>query len=453
LALLLSPLWGEPLPAQTPNAPAAAPAVTAPSALTNRFTFRSGERVVLLGDTFLEREQGHGDIEFLLTTHYPDRDVTFRNLGRQGLAAGGAGGVPDPLDTDLERLKAQVAAFRPTVAVVGCGLEAAAAGEAGVARFTTNVQRLLDATQDAAGRTNPLRWIILSPMAREQLPPPAPDPAEQNAKRALYARTLNDLADRRQALFVPVFDLTGGTNQPRSDLPLSEDNLRLTAYGYRRVAECVGWGLGWDPHNWRFGVLKDGNFRQGGYGVDVRDLSRQEDRMRAVMHEEFLVWPPLPTKAGQAQPWLATPACRIQVVGLKPGQYDLKVDGQTVRTLPSGEIGRGLQFAEGPQFAQAEELRQAIVRKNALVFRRWRPGDPAYETIFPKDVLANTPQEAGKLDALVRAEEEKIARLRKPKPRAVELVWVAPPSTNAPTIILQQVPPAAGTNVLPAARP
>ena len=51
---------------------------------TNAFDLRDGDRVVLVGDTLIEREQSHGHIEFLFTTQFPDRQVTFRNLGWSG---------------------------------------------------------------------------------------------------------------------------------------------------------------------------------------------------------------------------------------------------------------------------------------------------------------------------------------------------------------------------------
>ena len=48
---------------------------------TNAFELREGDRVVLLGDTFIEREQRHGFIEHMLVSHFPGRRITFRNLG------------------------------------------------------------------------------------------------------------------------------------------------------------------------------------------------------------------------------------------------------------------------------------------------------------------------------------------------------------------------------------
>ena len=45
------------------------------------FELRDGDRVVWLGGTFVERAQQYGYIELALTTRWPDRNVTFRNLG------------------------------------------------------------------------------------------------------------------------------------------------------------------------------------------------------------------------------------------------------------------------------------------------------------------------------------------------------------------------------------
>ena len=53
--------------------------LAAPAQNTNTFELRDGDRVVLLGDTFIEREQRYGFIEHMLTTHFPDRHITFRN--------------------------------------------------------------------------------------------------------------------------------------------------------------------------------------------------------------------------------------------------------------------------------------------------------------------------------------------------------------------------------------
>src|ERR1041384_2407567 len=55
--------------------------ITSTNAAPAPFELKDGDRVVFLGDTFIEREQYYGWIELMLTTRFSDRNVTFRNLG------------------------------------------------------------------------------------------------------------------------------------------------------------------------------------------------------------------------------------------------------------------------------------------------------------------------------------------------------------------------------------
>ena len=84
------------------------------------FELLNGDRIVLLGDTLIEREQSYGHLEFLLTVHYPDRNITFRNLGWSAdtpLGVSRAGF--DPPEKGFDRLKEQLEAYKPTVAILG----------------------------------------------------------------------------------------------------------------------------------------------------------------------------------------------------------------------------------------------------------------------------------------------------------------------------------------------
>src|ERR1051325_2461293 len=93
------------------------------------FELKDGDHVVFLGDTFIEREQYYGWIELMLTTRFPDRDLTFRNLGwsadtpagdsRFGLSLLQAG--KEPPDEGWKQLVRQLEDARPTVVFVGYG--------------------------------------------------------------------------------------------------------------------------------------------------------------------------------------------------------------------------------------------------------------------------------------------------------------------------------------------
>jgi len=74
------------------------------SITASAFELKDGDRALLLGDAFIEREQYEGWIEIAATTQFPDRAVTFRNLGwsadtpagdsRNGLSLVPAGNEP-----------------------------------------------------------------------------------------------------------------------------------------------------------------------------------------------------------------------------------------------------------------------------------------------------------------------------------------------------------------------
>src|SRR5262245_6979290 len=90
---------------------------------TDPFELRDGDRVALLGDTLIEREQSYGHVELFLTTHFPDRNIVFRNLGWSADTPSGVSRAGfDPPETGFDRLKEQLAVFKPTVVFLGYGM-------------------------------------------------------------------------------------------------------------------------------------------------------------------------------------------------------------------------------------------------------------------------------------------------------------------------------------------
>src|SRR5437899_428635 len=88
-----------------------------------KFELLDGDRVVFLGDTFIEREQSYGYVEAALTSRFPDRNVTFRNLGWSAdTPLGESRAGFDPPEKGFDRLKEQIAAIKPTVAFIGYGM-------------------------------------------------------------------------------------------------------------------------------------------------------------------------------------------------------------------------------------------------------------------------------------------------------------------------------------------
>src|SRR5690606_20941630 len=87
------------------------------------FEIRDGDRVLLLGDTLLEREVPFGWIEPRMHEQFPDRKFSVRNLSYSADTPGGISrSVFDGADKGWERLKEQIAMVKPTVVVLGYGM-------------------------------------------------------------------------------------------------------------------------------------------------------------------------------------------------------------------------------------------------------------------------------------------------------------------------------------------
>jgi len=392
---------------------------------TNVFEFKDGDRVALIGDTFVEREQTYGYIEFLLTTQFPDRNVTFRNLGWSGDTPAGASRLGFDIETPakgLERIREQITNFNPTVVFVGYGMASSFDGEAGLKRFNREMEQLLDAIEAICGKGK-VRFVLLSPIPHEKLPPPLPDPAKHIEQLTLYAKAIESLALSRKARFVSLFKALERESFGGPVPSLTDDGIHLTAYGYRIAAEAIARGMGWVPNAWRFGILKDGTLRKGSYGVEVLERENRDDYAKAVTLEAQLSWPPkLPDETNGPT---ATPLNRFQVQGLKPGNYELRIDNKIIRRVSDQECNRSIVMDHGPQFEQAAELRDAILKKNELFFHRWRPENNTYLFLFRKHEQGQNAKEIPQFDPLIKAEEEKIGRLRKPVKHTIELVFAA----------------------------
>src|SRR5437667_2305885 len=82
------------------------------SAQTKDFFFKSGDRVLFLGDSITEQYQYSTDIELYLTTRFPAGNFTFLNAGIGGDTANGGAG----------RFQNHVLAEKPTAVTINFGM-------------------------------------------------------------------------------------------------------------------------------------------------------------------------------------------------------------------------------------------------------------------------------------------------------------------------------------------
>jgi lysophospholipase L1-like esterase len=207
------------------------------------FAWRDGDRVVLIGDTFIERDQEYGYLEALVTLRNPDKAISFRNLGWSGDTVGGVAraGFGKP-EEGYRHLVEHVRALAPTVLIVGYGMTESFDGFAGMFPFKEGLSRLLD---DLAG--NGVRLVLLAPIGHEDLGPPLPDPARHNRDLRVYRATIHQAARERGAWFVDSAEKLGmaqSRTDPARSTALTDDGVHLNEEGYRRLAWALAEDLG-----------------------------------------------------------------------------------------------------------------------------------------------------------------------------------------------------------------
>ncbi len=214
------------------------------------FEFKDGDHVALVGDAFIEREQYVGWIELAATVQFPERNVTFRNLGwnadtpagdsRSGLSLVQAG-HESPAE-GWQQLQNQLTTYKPSVIVLGYGMAASLPGGGTPEDFQKNLERLLDAAPALTGGTP--RFLILGPPPHFTQASALPaEIASHRASLTAINRILADTAAKRNIPFVPLAEL-------EQNPTYSQNGIHLTGDGYKAAARFIEKSLGWKPRPW-----------------------------------------------------------------------------------------------------------------------------------------------------------------------------------------------------------
>jgi lysophospholipase L1-like esterase len=199
------------------------------------FEMVNGDRVALLGSTVIEREQRYGYWEIALTIRWSDRNIAFRNLGWSGDTVwGDARAGFDTAREGYQRLLEQTRAVKPTVILICYGTNESFAGEAGLAAFQQQLNRLLDDLKPTRARL-----VLLAPPLFEKATWPAGNFEERQHALELYIGAIRETAGQRGLRFVSEF-----CQRHHPSAPLTDNGIHLTSYGYWKTAEPLLQELG-----------------------------------------------------------------------------------------------------------------------------------------------------------------------------------------------------------------
>lgn len=243
--------------------------------------FRDGDRILLLGNTLIEREQTCGEWEGHLLLAHPDKGLQVRNLGWSADTVWAESrGMFDPPARGYERMLELVrelsrpgsgidgrsSAERSTVIILGYGGVEAFSGPENLPRFIEQYRKLVDDLSAPGMRRVHLSPLLMEPDSLPVATPAAIAHAERyNESAVRYAEAIREISEERGDRFI---DLTA-FQRTHDGGPLTGNGIHLSAAGYaatgRFLAESLGGSI--DPE------------KKGGLPPELREAIMEKNRL------------------------------------------------------------------------------------------------------------------------------------------------------------------------------
>ncbi len=371
------------------------------------FELVDGDRVVLVGNTFIEAAQEHGYIELALTTRWPDRNVIFRNVGWAGDTVFGDARkhVTDP-PGPYERLLEEISAPDPSVLIVGYGSNVPFEGDGARSRFEEGLNRLLGDLE----RETDARIVLLAPPPHEADMSPVPADVVRKTNESLerVADVIGRVAGERGHWFADVFSALEKIERETST-PITSDGVHLNAVGYYYLAHAIEEALGLPRRGWAVTLnLNTGQHTAEAARVEAVDAGGNAATIS--LHSNYLPVPRPTTLPDAAVP----PAYgrQLSVEGLQNGTYTLTFGETRLASASADTWATGVTLAADPDSARSEQLRRLIVEKNRLHFHQYRPQNETYLIGFRSYEQGENAAELSHFSPLIDEKELEIGRLR-----------------------------------------
>lgn len=379
-----------------------------------KLVLRDGDRVALVGATFIERDRHYGTLEMTLRNRFPGVNFSVRNLSWPG----------DTTTVQLRPLnfggfEEHARRFAPTVALVAYGVNESFTGDEHVEEFLAGYRQLLD-TLVASGAE---RIVLLTPNRHEKLGPPFPDPDAHNKQLRVYADAALALAKERGYPAADLFRRLPSTMSLAITLPLTENGVHLSPPGYSIAAEALATELRLPAANWKPSLDAGQPDAPASDGVSIRKLTPREIEFTAVEPAVPVLAPPNDL-AGSPRYFAQR---TLTVRGLAPGRYVLTEDDEEVLSASAEDWAAGVPLDDDLACDQARSLQQEIVRKDLLFFNRWRAHNGEYiygRRSQPGGGNAGNPtfpDEMAEFDRLLAEADRRIVELSRPKTRTFAL--------------------------------
>ncbi len=377
---------------------------------------RAGDRIAIVGNTFADQLRIHGYLETLLRQR---SDLSVRNLGW----AGDMLAVRDR-PTGFPTEEATLTGHKTDVIIACFGMGESFDGEAGLQEFSSDLKAFI-ATH--SGKTyngrSPVRLILVSPIAQEDLGKLTPALKRRNADLKAYTEAMREVAVAAKLPFVNLYEPSQYLMAEQAGPNLTANGVTLNQFGYWAVSHEFYKQLTLEvPQSWSLSL--DAEARTGtAKGVILSRITADKNILNFSVTEQSSPSLPSPSDS-ELPPQLAAQRDTLTVIKLVPGNYTLTVDGVKVITAKHDQWANGVAIDSSPAHREAEALRAAINDKNLQFTYSWKALNQVHIVGERKTSPSgrNLPEEVVAFDQLAKEREEKLSRkIASPRKRKWQL--------------------------------
>jgi lysophospholipase L1-like esterase len=445
----LSVSWAAPPKAKAP-APAAKPAPSKFKTLLPRMELKSGDTLVFLGDSITRQCLYTQYVEDFYYTRFPQLRIRFHNSGIGGDRAADA----------LVRFDEDVAAYKPKYVTILLGMNDGGYRDFDKTIFDTyqkDMTTLLDQIAKIGATAIPMTPTMHDARAARLRGKGAePRDTYYNGVLSLFGAWLREMAQVRGLGFVdmysPLNQMTLAERKKDGDFTLIRDAVHPDAPGQVIMATSILSDVG--PGGMVSSITvqeKAGKLAGTAANGKITDFTAEGDKIRFTFTANALPWV-LPEEALPGYELLHAGHRysneAISFKNLKPGKYELKIDGQSVGTWTDAQLAFRVELetnAKTPQYQQA--LRVATLNKErndkavrplrslwlqvkvrqrqiAMAAAKGDKGLAARKAQFEQWRASEFREGVAKLQALAKDYEEQIYHANQPVARKYELTRV-----------------------------
>lgn len=415
--------------------------------LVGEMQLKDGDTVVFLGDSITHQCLYTQYVEDYFLTRYPAMKLRFHNAGVGG----------DRATDALTRFDRDVAEYKPRYVTVLIGMNDGGYGQWTPEMFGTyerDMTALIERIQSIGATAilmTPTMYDTRAALLRAKPPRPVDSPANKyyNASLAYLGAWVREQAINRGLGFVdmygPLNNLTIEQRQEKADFTFIPDAVHPEADGQLIMAASIIEQMQHSPAvSAAMLTFADGKWAAGKNST-ASEVQGDANGVTFTLTANALPWV-VPGEASfgykvtRAGHRLSNESIRI--VGLAPGQYDLKIDGQTVGTYGAGQLAFRVELEENAKTPEYQQALAVAVLNKERTDKAMRPIRNLWGALKGKR-YANKPEELekfmpqfdaelAKLKALVEEYDAKIAAINKPQPHRYELVRsaAAAPATD-----------------------